>query len=102
MMPRGYRVAYMDHMTRTDALYPIGIHLVVRFFRRLNEWSYHYRPSAMEKMVSKAVCNARWETQRECNREAASRCSQCAYPHNALDKMRALLQSKPYTPEATE
>lgn len=104
MMPRGYRIAYMDHMRRRDVCYPIGIHLIARLIRRIHEWSYRYRPSAMERMVSKAVCNARWEAQMERDKESATRCAQCTYPlggrGDGYQRIRALLHAG--TPQAEE
>lgn len=48
--PVGYRVAYFKYDRPINVYAPIGIHLAVRFVRRVWEWSLRYRPSKLEKM----------------------------------------------------
>lgn len=46
--PKWHRVAYLKYNCAVTVLYPIGIHLLVRWKRRLWEWSLRYRPSRHE------------------------------------------------------
>lgn len=52
-MPVGYRVAYLRYDTNTFVLCPIGLHLLVRWVRRVWEWSFQYRPSAFERAMDR-------------------------------------------------
>jgi hypothetical protein len=49
-MPPGYRTAYIDFCRQEDVCCPIGLHWIVRFFRRLWELSFYYNPSALERL----------------------------------------------------
>lgn len=53
-VPRWYRVAYWDVPYQETVCCPVGLHLLVRLCRRLWEWSYAYRPSWMESLLSEA------------------------------------------------
>lgn len=58
--PAWYRVAYMDHNTRREIACPIGLHWIVRFFRRCWEWSLRYRASWFERAILVAWNQGYW------------------------------------------
>ena len=53
-IPPWHRIAYRDCAQLCAVAYPIGLHLVMRFFRRVWEWSYRYKPSRLERQFRKA------------------------------------------------
>lgn len=55
IIPLFYRVAYRDERTNVSYCYPIGIHLLVKYPRRLWFWSFRWRPSGMEKHIESEV-----------------------------------------------
>jgi len=57
--PRGYRVAYIDFCRQEDICCPFGLHWIVRFFRRLWELSFWYRPSALERLAIDSYCEGK-------------------------------------------
>lgn len=54
-IPRGFRVAYYDIMNHVGHCYPIGLHLVVMFIRRLWQISYWWSPSRLDRLIQKAI-----------------------------------------------
>ena len=53
-VPPWYRIAYEDVCARRRVAYPIGIHLVARFCRRVWGWSHRYKPGWLEKQLREA------------------------------------------------
>jgi len=53
-IPRFYRVAYEDWFTWSVYAYPVGVHWLARWARRLHELSYRYRASKMEEVIAEA------------------------------------------------
>ena len=51
-IPRFHRIAYRDIAMQWAVCFPIGLHFIVRFFRRVWEWSHRYRPSDFEKRLA--------------------------------------------------
>lgn len=57
-LPTGYRIAFYDLYSLRAVAYPIGLHLVAKFVRRIWEWSLRYRFSKMELFVDERVHEA--------------------------------------------
>lgn len=53
MLPRWYRIAYVNSWTGMAYAYPVGVHWVVMFGRRLWMCSYWYRPSWIEQLQTR-------------------------------------------------
>lgn len=48
-LPWLYRISYKVPSRPLMVAYPVGIHLLVRWVRRLHEWTFEYKPSKIEK-----------------------------------------------------
>jgi hypothetical protein len=59
-MPRGYRMAFYDPRLQVGYACPIGIHWIVRFFRRCWEHSFAYTESRFERLLYEAR-NEQWQ-----------------------------------------
>lgn len=55
LIPTLYRIARRDERTNISYCYPIGIHLLFKYPRRLWMWSFRFRPSAMERHIEEKV-----------------------------------------------
>lgn len=60
-----YRVAYYLPYKDYYVLYPIGLHLIVRFVRRLWEWSFYYKLSKLESMLEERYETGRLDERRQ-------------------------------------
>jgi hypothetical protein len=58
LVPVTHRVAYLDVYRGSAVALPVGLHWPVRWARRLWEWSFRYRPSALERLLRKEVPDA--------------------------------------------
>lgn len=53
------RIAYYNIDEQCAIAYPIGIHLLARWIRRIYEWSFKYKKSKFEKMLDKSFYQGR-------------------------------------------
>ena len=65
LLPAYYRVAYHDISRYVGVCYPIGIHWIVRGYRRVWEWSLNYRQSAYEREMLESYQKGKLDGKRE-------------------------------------
>ncbi len=64
-IPPWFRFAYMDIFVDEMVIAPIGIHLLVRLYRRIWEWSYRYKPSKFESRYLLRLIQAKQDAYRQ-------------------------------------
>ncbi len=57
-IPTGYRIAYRERIWGDTICYPIGVHLLARWVRRIWEQSFRYRPSKFEAILAEVAREA--------------------------------------------
>jgi len=58
-IPTGFRIAYLDFHYQVAVCFPIGVHLLVRWFVRLWRLTYYFKPDKWEKKVNRAIANVK-------------------------------------------
>jgi len=84
-MPLLYRVAYRNVECGYDVCYPIGVHLLARWWHRLWEWTHWYIPSTREAELIEAFARGRLEANQQLDREAR-RFEDLAYERGRMDE----------------
>jgi hypothetical protein len=55
LIPRGYGVAYYDYTRAQGVAYPIPLNLLIRGYRKLEQWVKVYTPSQRDKDLAAAA-----------------------------------------------
>ena len=72
-IPRGYRIAYIDFLSRRAYAYPIGIHWLVRWAVRFHRWTYMYNPDKLERLLMEHESRIRTEIAQKERRKPTTR-----------------------------